>query len=376
MKNLLLYGTTNYGEKLSSSDLNKFKELSQEFNIYIVSQNKFENIENEYVNIFYIKKTNNRYLNYLKFYLFNFIKFYKIAKSKNIDIVSAKDPISALIPILIRKVSNINYKLIIEHHGNYLDLLLNQRKFYFLRTIKSIAKSIEKFTYKNCDFIRGVHDIEVKHIAKKYNKDFSIFPAWVDYSTFYTFEERKIRKNLIFIGNVIPRKGVLFLLKAYAEFVNKFNFNGKFLIVGDQPNKEYLNKCLDYISDKKLVNVTFVGKKPPEEIAKLMNDSLVLLMASSFEGLPRVLIESGLCKLPSISSDIQGIATPFGTNGGTLLYEYGSLDKLVLSLLDFFQNEKKQLQLGKDSFELANKLAGKGKFLNNWKNIERSLYGK
>ena len=376
MKNLLLYGTTNYGEKLSSSDLNKFKELSQEFNIYIVSQNKFENIENEYVNIFYIKKTNNRYLNYLKFYLFNFIKFYKIAKSKNIDIVSAKDPISALIPILIRKVSNINYKLIIEHHGNYLDLLLNQRKFYFLRTIKSIAKSIEKFTYKNCDFIRGVHDIEVKHIAKKYNKDFSIFPAWVDYSTFYTFEERKIRKNLIFIGNVIPRKGVLFLLKAYAEFVNKFNFNGKFLIVGDQPNKEYLNKCLDYISDKKLVNVTFVGKTPPEEIAKLMNDSLVLLMASSFEGLPRVLIESGLCKLPSISSDIQGIATPFGTNGGTLLYEYGSLDKLVLSLLDFFQNEKKQLQLGKDSFELANKLAGKGKFLNNWKNIERSLYGK
>jgi len=375
MKNLLLYGTTNYGQKLSSSDLNKFKELSQEFNIYIISQNKFKNIENEYVNIFYIKKTNNRYLNYINFYFFNFIKFYKIVKSKNIDMVSAKDPISAFIPILIRKVTNLDYKLIIEHHGNYLNLLLNQRKFYFLGTITLISKSIEKFTYKNCDFIRGVHELEVKQIAKKYGKNFSIFPAWVDYSTFYTFDKMKLRKDLIFIGNVIPRKGVLFLLKAYSELIKNYNYNGKFLIVGDHPNEEYLNKCLDYISNKKLENVSFIGKKSSKEIAELMNCSELLLMASSFEGLPRVLIESGLCKLPSISSDIQGVSTPFGTDGGTLLYEYGSIEKLILSLLDFFQNEEKQIQLGKDSFELANKLAGKGKFVYNWKNIERSLYG-
>ena len=375
MKNLLLYGTTNYGKQLSSSDLNKFKELSQEFNIYIISQNKYENIENEFVSIFYIKKTNNRYLNYIKFYFLNFLNFYKIEKFKNIDIVSAKDPISAFIPVLIRKVSKLDYKLIIEHHGNYLNLLLNQRTFYFDKTIKLISKSIEQFSYKNCDFIRGVHELEVSQIAEKYNKKFSIFPAWVDYSTFYKFEKKKLRKNLIFIGNVIPRKGVLFLLKAYKEFVNKFNYNGEFLIIGDHPNKEYLNKCLDYISDEKIEGVSFIGKKPSNEVAELMNSSSVLLMASSFEGLPRILIEGGLCELPSISSDIQGISTPFGTDGGTMLYEYENLDKLVLKLIDFFKDEEKQIQLGKDSLELAQKLAGKGKFLHNWKNIETSLYG-
>lgn len=375
MKNLLLYGTTNYGKQLSSSDLNKFKELSQEFNIYIISQNKYENIENESVSIFYIKKTNNRYLNYIKFYFLNFINFYKIVKSKNIDIVSAKDPISAFIPVLIRKVSKLDYKLIIEHHGNYLNLLLNQRTFYFHKTITLISKSIEQFSYKNCDFIRGVHELEVSQIAEKYNKKFSIFPAWVDYSTFYKFEKKRLRKNLIFVGNVIPRKGVLFLLKAYKEFVKKFNYNGEFLIIGDHPNKEYLNKCLDYISDERIEGVSFIGKKSSKEIAELMNSSSVLLMASSFEGLPRILIESGLCELPSISSDIQGISTPFGTDGGTMLYEYENLDKLVLKLIDFFKNKEKQIQLGKDSFKLAQKLAGKGKFLYNWKNIEISLYG-
>jgi glycosyltransferase involved in cell wall biosynthesis len=216
--------------------------------------------------------------------------------------------------------------------------------------------------------------LEVRKIAKKYNKEFSIFPAWVDYKTFYALEEKRSRKDLLFIGNVIPRKGVLFLLQAYNKFIETFNYKGKFLIVGDHPNEEYLNKCLNYVNDNNLRNVSFIGKKTPEEIANLMNNSAVLLMASSFEGLPRVLIESGLCKLPSISSDIDGISTPFGTVGGTMLYEHESIDKLVLSLRNFFQNDEIQIQLAKDSFELANKLAGKGKFLYNWKNIERSFY--
>ena len=157
--------------------------------------------------------------------------------------------------------------------------------------------------------------------------------------------------------------------------MKKVNYNGVFLIIGDHPNKEYLNKCLDYISDERIEGVSFIGKKSSKEIAELMNSSSVLLMASSFEGLPRILIESGLCELPSISSDIQGISTPFGTDGGTMLYEYENLDKLVLKLIDFFKNKEKQIQLGKDSFKLAQKLAGKGKFLYNWKNIEISLYG-
>ena len=33
MKNLLLYGTTNYGQKLSSSDLNKFKDNSSQLKL-------------------------------------------------------------------------------------------------------------------------------------------------------------------------------------------------------------------------------------------------------------------------------------------------------------------------------------------------------
>ena len=51
----------------------------------------------------YIKKTRGLINQYLKFYIFNFRKLIKFIKENNIEIVSAKDPVSAFLPILIKK---------------------------------------------------------------------------------------------------------------------------------------------------------------------------------------------------------------------------------------------------------------------------------
>ena len=119
-RNLLFYGTTDYGDELSNSDKNKFKELGEGFeNIFVLSQGNQKNIESEYVKIIYSKKTNSQLLNYLNFYFLNFIFFKNFIKENNIDVVSAKDPISAFIPTLLKKTTKNNFKLIIEHHGNF-----------------------------------------------------------------------------------------------------------------------------------------------------------------------------------------------------------------------------------------------------------------
>ena len=53
----------------------------------------------------FVNNLNHLYI-YLKFYFLNYKILSKFIKDKNIDIVSAKDPISALLPILIKKLSN------------------------------------------------------------------------------------------------------------------------------------------------------------------------------------------------------------------------------------------------------------------------------
>ena len=39
---------------------------------------------------------------YLKFYIFNLRKLIKFIKTNNIEIISAKDPVSAFLPIIIK----------------------------------------------------------------------------------------------------------------------------------------------------------------------------------------------------------------------------------------------------------------------------------
>ena len=47
MKNLLFYGTTDYGLRLSNSDSLKFKEISRYFNLHIMTFGKLkETIDN------------------------------------------------------------------------------------------------------------------------------------------------------------------------------------------------------------------------------------------------------------------------------------------------------------------------------------------
>ena len=65
MNNLLFYGTTDYGHVLNASDNLKFKELSNNFKNYVITfGNKNDLIDHNYVNILYIKKPKNLFLQY------------------------------------------------------------------------------------------------------------------------------------------------------------------------------------------------------------------------------------------------------------------------------------------------------------------------
>ena len=373
MKSLLFYGTTNYGFELNKSDKEKFLELSKSFHSFVITYGEDNrSIDHKCVTIKYIKKPSSLMNQYLKFYLFNFRELIKFIKENNIEIISAKDPISAFLPILIKKYVIKDLQTVIEHHGEFIDLLLNQRKFYLKGLIRKLLFIISNFTYKNCDLIRGVEKESTSKIAKKYKKKNIIFPAWVNNKIY--LNKNLDRKNFLFVGNVIPRKGVLFIIEQFDRYVNQNKLDEKLIIAGDTPNESYLNKCQNFIKINNIKNVIFTGKKTPEEISDLMNASKLLLMASSFEGLPRVLIESGLCGLPSLASDIQGISSPFGKYGGTLLYKYNDAEDFIIKIDKFYKDPEFQLKLSDKSSELSKNLSGENKFTKNWEKIEEMLY--
>ena len=368
--NMLFLGTTNYGFERSKSDKNKFRELNVKFNVYVFTYGTFENeIDFEYVKIKYLKKPRTLIFRYLKFYFLSIFKLNKFIDENNITIVSAKEPISALNPVLIKILFKKKIKIIIENHGNFKSQLLEQRDNAYISKFIFLTEFIVKFVFKHVDILRGVNE-QNSNYFKKYNSNLKIynFPAWIDSSIFLSRSSEE-RKDLLFVGNIIKRKGVYFLIDSLSTFLLE-NQNIKLRIVGKKEDFKYYEKINNFINKKKLQkSVIFLGEIKQEKIAEYMNSSKILIMASSSEGLPRVLIEAGFCGLPSIASNIDGIYDPFSLKGGTLVYELNSQNEFMENVYSLYNNEALWVELSKQSLKLSEEIAGKGSFAQNWEDL-------
>ena len=368
--NLLFLGTTNYGFNLTKSDQNKFKELDTKFNVYVFTLGPYENlIDFEFVKIKYLKKPRFLLMKYLRFYFFSILKLNKFINENKITIVSAKDPISALNPIILKILFRKQIKVIIENHGNFKNQLLEQRDSFFISNFIFLTEFIVKFVFKYVDLLRGVNE-QNSNYFKKYNSNLKIynFPAWID-SSIFSIENEEPRKDLLFVGNIIKRKGVYFLIHALSTYLSE-NEHVQLKIIGKKEDQLYYEKIVDFINKNNLQeSIVFLDEITHIEIAKYMNSSKILLMASTSEGLPRVLIEAGFCGLPSIASNIDGIQDPFFLKGGTLIYELNSQNELVKNVESLYNDKDLWKKLSQQSQKLSDSIAGKGSFVKNWENL-------
>ena len=372
--NLLFLGTTDYGFELSKSDQNKFKELNTKFNIYVFTFGKRVNeIDFGIVKIKYLKLPKSLLYKYIKFYFLSILKLNKFINENNITIVSAKEPIAALNPVLLKIIFRKKIKIIIENHGDFRNQLVAQRDSMLISRFIFLTEFIVKFVFKHVDILRGVSE-QNSNYFKKYNSELKIynFPAWVD-SSIFSNDNLRSREDLLFVGNIIKRKGVDFLIESCTDFLIE-NPHIKFKIIGKIEDENYFKKINTHIEKYNLQkNVLFFNKVNQQDVANYMNSSKILLMASSSEGLPRVLIESGLCGLPSVASNIDGIYNPFFTNGGTLVYNLNSREEIEEKIRTLYQDENIWLDLSNKSYKLSKSLSGSGTFVKNWDNLIKMM---
>lgn len=377
-RSILLFGTTRYSKPLSLSDANKFKELSSIASVNLLNYGYSDASYSECgVFIQNIKEPKILLFKYLKFYIFSIPKIKKLVKERGIEVIFAKDAFTGLPIVLSKKIYKEmrNIKLVVESHGDYREMVFKQRKYTLEKLYKTFVAKIGSFVVDNSDMIRGVSTESIEILTGEKNIKSTHFPAWVDNSIFYT--NNKIqdneKKDILYVGNIIPRKGVLFLLEAFNIFASK-NIDSSFILIGNAPNTEYKNKCKDYVKKNKLEErVKFVGETSQEDIAKIMNQSKVLVLASSFEGLPRVLIESGLCSLPSIGPNIDGVTVPFGKSGGTEIYELNNTSEFLKILTNLYSDKDYYSKLAKKALYLSNKLSGTETFGINWSKMIKEV---
>jgi glycosyltransferase involved in cell wall biosynthesis len=130
-----------------------------------------------------------------------------------------------------------------------------------------------------------------------------VLPAiYMDFDIFHPVPEETRRFEVLFVGRLAANKGLFTILDALA-LARRTYPSIQLCILGRGPLRGALEKR---ITTLKLEDaVTLIERLPrPEDVARLYNQSAMLVCASTAEGGPRVAVEAMACGTPVISTPV------------------------------------------------------------------------
>ncbi|MDQ0415876.1 glycosyltransferase involved in cell wall biosynthesis [Croceifilum oryzae] len=192
-------------------------------------------------------------------------------------------------------------------HGSDIMLYPKKNKKIFERTIEALKGSDHLITVS--DRLRDEVDQMVPGLPVS-----TIYNGF-DPNRFYPIdcEEARLRlgipsegKKMVFIGNLLPVKGVGYLLQAFHSLVQDNQHEGLDLyLVGAGPLQSSLEKEIEELNLSNRVHL--MGRRPYDEMPLWMNSADVIALTSLSEGLPSILLESMGCGRPMVATDVGGI---------------------------------------------------------------------
>jgi glycosyltransferase involved in cell wall biosynthesis len=178
-----------------------------------------------------------------------------------------------------------------------------------------LRRRLISYALRNSNKVISVSNALKKHMVEIGVPENKIFvnPNGVNTALFhpmpkdYCREKLKLSLNskiILFVGNLVPVKGVNYLIDAFA----KLDRNGadlKLLIAGSGGLKASLEGQAVKLGIKE--KVLFYGKQGHEDISSYINACDVFCLPSINEGCPNVVLEALACGKPVVASRVGGI---------------------------------------------------------------------
>jgi len=219
----------------------------------------------------------------------------------------------------------------------------------------------EKQAAKDANLVVTISKYTKNKIMQYYNikKDkIRIVPNGVDTKKFQpVYNQDKIKdqfgiKNrpcILYVGRLIPRKGLLFLVQAAKQIVAELN-KTIFIIVGEGPQKLQLISNLE--KNRLLKNFLFLGDVKEKELPLIYNSSDIFVFPSIQEGQGIALLEAQATALPVVSFNLSGIKETVLDNETGFLIKPDS-KKLAEVVLKLLKNKKLCNEMGKKGREFV-----------------------
>ncbi len=164
---------------------------------------------------------------------------------------------------------------------------------------------------------------------------YQIVPNAVDTELFRppTTAPRGRKARILFVGGMVPVKGVEGLLRAAAR-LQKQRRDWELELVGDGPQRQIYTELAQELG--LAGRVRFVGALSKPEVAQRMQGADFLVLPSLWENLPCVALEAGCCGLPVVGTRVGGIPEVIGPDNGILCTpsDPGALAAALSDMLD------------------------------------------
>lgn len=279
---------------------------------------------------------------YLFFYLVKSLKY-----GKKADIIHAQWALSGLIGVLMKKI----YKkpLVLSTRGVAVSMASKNK----------LMRPILKFILKNCDFVTPNNLHHVSEIMKfGVSKDkIAAIPNGIDLELYKPRNKIELRKKLgidkekkmvFFVGWLIERKGLDYLVKSFPEVLATHK-NAMLYLIGSGSLKTSLEKTAHKLRISN--NMKILDSMPPKEVALWMAVADVFVLPSLSEGRPNVVYEAMLSGVPVIATNIGG-ANELIKDGETgFLIKPKNPGEIAKKIINLLENKK----LSKDMAKKARK---------------------
>lgn len=175
------------------------------------------------------------------------------------------------------------------------------------KTIELLRIPYARSIFKNLAFMTAVSDSAARFVREWSKLPVEIVPNYIDIPLYSTVPKGVVRSDntILYIGRLEKRKGVKYLLQAFAEIAER-DKSVKLIIAGDGSDREKLEM---WVENNKVPRVKFLGPVEEDLKRRLLHEAALFCSPAIYgESFGIVLLEAMAAGVPIVAGDNPGYA--------------------------------------------------------------------
>lgn len=277
------------------------------------------------------------------FILSEILSAVKIVRKEKINAIHAQWIIpQGFIAMIVKKILNVNY----------ITTSLGGDMFPF-KTKNKFLLGVYKMIIRNSNFTTAVNKSFITKLNKLNNKKSYYIPNGINIARFGKANRLKRKKNILFVGRLVEKKGLIYLIEAIKILENKIPL--KLVVVGDGPLLKDMQEIVSRLGLSN--NISFIGSVSYDSLIEFYLTSMIVVVPSvstesgDMDGFPTVYLDAMASGCPIITSKIDGIKAIIKNNKNGIVVKQKDPVELASAIQNLISNDSLRHLIAKNALK-------------------------